>query len=523
MCWPERCGKHRCIVRLNATNPSEKDFAELLSACAGGPVPFVVRLPNDQHTPVSVFSNLRRKNSQAFFLESVETGLRQGRYSFMGAAPKLVFSFSEGKFNVLDGKGKKLESVSCEDPLRELERHMDAYKSSWPEELVLPPLVGGMVGYLGYDSVHYFEPIGDMLPDEIGMPEMSWMLVDQVACFDHLHSEILISKCLLPEEMEGKSPAALYSMSMGKVREFAQSYLCPADLSEPSFESVFQKADSMPEGLSSNCDEKCYCDIVERAKKHIREGDIFQVVPSRRYSMPLGSSPLSVYRTLRKLNPSSYMFALKLGDHEAIGSSPETQLRCERGRLMMRPLAGTRRRTNDRVEDERLAKELLADEKECAEHRMLVDLVRNDLGRVAKSGSVTITRLLEVEFYSHVMHITSEVEAELADDKSVFDAMRATFPAGTLSGAPKVRAMQLINGFEKVRRNLYGGLVGYIDFAGNSDSCIAIRMMMASGGKAYVQAGGGLVADSKPGDEYQETVNKAAAVLSAIAEANAMG
>ena len=509
-------------MQLKAVNPSAEQFARLVDACDGGPVPFVVRLPNDQHTPVAVYSNLRAASPFAFFLESVETGVRLGRYSFMGALPRMVFRCKDGIFTATDSDGNEVERLECDDPLEELERWMGKYRAKWPEGLSLPPLVGGVVGYLGYDCVHYFEPVGEMLPDEMAMPEMTWMLVDHVVCFDHLHSQIIISKCLLPEEHDGADIEALHGRLMEETREFARSFLRPADLGEPSFDSLFTTSDAMPKGLESNCDEKCYSDIVSRARDHIRAGDVFQVVPSRRYSMPLDASPLDVYRTLRKLNPSSYMFALKFEGHEAVGSSPETQLRCDRGRLMMRPLAGTRRRTGDPAQDASLAAELLADEKECAEHRMLVDLVRNDLGRVAKAGSVEITRLLEVEQYSHVMHITSEVEADLADDKTLFDAMRATFPAGTLSGAPKVRAMQLINGFEEVRRNMYGGLVGYIDFGGNSDSCIAIRMMTAVDGRAWTQAGGGLVADSDPAAEYQETVNKARAVLAAIAEASEM-
>lgn len=507
---------------LNAINPSVKQFEELAKACEGGPVPFVVRLPNDQNTPVSVYSNLRTASPYAFFLESVETGVRQGRYSFMGALPRMVHECQDGVFTTRTGDGKKTSQVECEDPLKEMERCMAAHRAKWPADLALPPLAGGVVGYLGYDCVHYFEPVGDMLPDELSMPEMAWMQADRVVCFDHLHSEIMISKCLLADEVDGADLKALHRRLVEETAEYVHKFLRQADLSEPSIDSLFESAGSLPKGLESNCDENCYGDIVERAKEHIRAGDIFQVVPSRRYSMPLTASPLSVYRSLRKLNPSSYMFMLRFGDHEAVGSSPETQLRCDNGRLMMRPLAGTRPRTGDDRKDRELAQDLLADEKECAEHRMLVDLVRNDLGRVAKPGSVKITRLLEVEQYSHVMHITSEVEADLAEDKSLFDAMRSTFPAGTLSGAPKVRAMQIINGFEKVRRNIYGGLVGYIDYCGNSDSCIAIRMMMSCDGKAWVQAGGGLVADSEPAAEYQETVNKAKAVLAAIAEAGGM-
>ena len=505
---------------MKAINPSLAQFTELLTVCAGGPVPFVVRLPNDQHTPVSVYANLQAANTHAFILESVETGLRLGRYSFLGAAPRKILSCHNSQFIVTDSTGRELERKACTDPLAELEQYMAPYAARWPATLDLPPLVGGVVGYLGYDCVHYFEAIGDMLRNELDMPEMAWMVTDIVVCFDHLHAQIMLCKCILPDEIEGQDIPALYDQLVAEFEDFAAAYLQPAQLRESKVRDVLQEPELVqPPDLTSNVTEVEYKEIVQRAKEHIQAGDIFQVVPSQRFSMPLTVSALDVYRSLRKINPSSYMFALKLGDHEAVGTSPETQLQCLQGHLMMRPLAGTRHRTNERDKDIQLAAELLQDEKECAEHRMLVDLVRNDLGRVAKVGSVTITRLLEVEHYSHVMHITSQVEADLAATYSCYDALRATFPAGTLSGAPKVRAMQLINEFESVRRNLYGGLVGYIDFAGNCDSCIAIRMMVAVAGRAYVQAGGGLVADSEPQAEFQETVSKATAVLTAIAMA----
>ena len=502
---------------MSVTNPDKERFERIAKECDGGPIPFVIRLPNDQHTPVSIYSNLRDSSDHAFFLESVEMGVRLGRYSFMGASPRKVVTYREGRFKVRGPDGETLEELSCDNPLERLERFMAPYRSKWPESYRLPPLVGGLVGYLGYDCVNYFEPVGEMLEDEIGLPEMAWMLVDRVVCFDHLHSQIVVSKCVLPEDGSGEG---MYERLVEETEDYCGKVLRPADLPSRSMRSVIEGAPG-PLRQESNFSEAEYCAVVERAKAHIHDGDIFQIVPSQRFSSELVASPLDVYRALRKLNPSSYMFALKIGEHEAVGSSPETQLRCERGRMMMRPLAGTRRRTGDDERDAELARELLADEKECAEHRMLVDLVRNDLGRVAKVGSVAITRLLEVEHYSHVMHITSEVEADLMDGKSVFDALRATFPAGTLSGAPKVRAMQLINEFEPVRRNVYGGLVGYIDFSNNCDTCIAIRMMVARGDKAWVQAGGGVVADSVPEAEYQETLNKARAVLMAIAEANA--
>lgn len=391
-------------------------------------------------------------------------------------------------------------------------------QAKWPADLQLPPLVGGLVGYLGYDCVRYFEPIGEMLPDQLDMPEMLWMLTDTVVCFDHLHSKIMLMRCVLPEQFDGVTVSQLYERLVDEAKQFTAKYLQAPQIPQPNIDKLFNKTDKAMH-LRSNFSLDEYKQIVSKCKDHIIAGDIFQIVPSQRFVTQLKCSALDVYRSLRKLNPSSYMFAMKFGNHELVGSSPETQLRCQHGQLMMRPIAGTRKRTGDAKQDKLFAEELLADEKELAEHRMLVDLVRNDLGSVAKVGTVKLKQLLRVEQYSHVMHIASEVTAQLAADKDVYDALQATFPAGTLTGAPKVRAMQLINEFETFQRNVYGGLVGYIDFSGNSDSCIAIRMMMLTNGQAHVQAGGGVVADSESHAEYKETINKAAAVVQAITEA----
>lgn len=504
---------------MKAVNPSKAEFRQLIAACAGGPVPFVVRLPNDQLTPVVVYANLRAANKHAFFLESVETGSRVGRYSFMGANPRWTYVCRDSSFIVSDADGNEIEKIECTDPLQALRQRLVPYAAQWPAELELPPLVGGVVGYLGYDCVNYFEPVGPWLPNELDLPEMQWLHTDIVTCFDHLHSNILLCKCLMPDETAGADLDALYDNLVVTMDEYASTYLRSTDFNNSGVQAVLAPPTAKPD-FDSNHTEASFCALLEKGKEHIRAGDVFQVVPSQRLKVKLKASPLDIYRALRKINPSAYMFALKLDGHEVVGSSPETQLRCRGDELMMRPLAGSRPRTGDADADRQAAQELLADEKELAEHRMLVDLVRNDLGRVAHPGSVQITRLLEVEQYSHVMHLTSEVTATLADEYDLYDALRSTFPAGTLSGAPKVRAMQLINEMEEICRNLYGGLVGYIDYAGNTDSCIAIRMLMTNGETAYVQAGCGLVADSVPATEYQETITKASAVLYAIAEAH---
>ena len=502
------------------TNMDRAAFKKAVQVCDGGPVPFILSLPNDVHTPVGLYANLSRGCEYAFLLESVEHGSSQGRYSFMGCEPRRVISYRDGKLrSVRPGQPDEAETIAAPDPLAALAKLLEPQRASWPADQDLPPLLGGLVGYLAYDCVHYFEPVGPWLPDELDQPEMLWLQTDIIVGFDHARAAIFLSKCLLPDELSGDLDQ-LYDQVLEQLNGFLERYFHPPQLESPRSTDILASAPPPPPPEPPGY-QAAYEDIVERSKQHIRAGDVFQVVPSQRYALDCPASALDIYRRLRNRNPSPYMFALKLDDFEVAGSSPETQLRCIDGRLTMRPLAGTRPRSGDRQTDEARARELLADEKECAEHRMLVDLVRNDLGRVAQRGSVSVDRLLEVEHYSHVMHITSEVSATLADDQTVFDAMRATFPAGTLSGAPKVRAMQLINGFEDRRRNLYGGLVGYIDYAGNCDSCIGIRMVMRKQGKAYVQAGAGLVADSQPTTEFRETQAKAKAVMDAIALASA--
>ncbi len=508
---------------MNAINPTRQEFAELVAACGDGPVPFVIKLPNDSCTPVGSYAHLAGEASHSFFLESVELGERLGRYSFMGTKPQRVFSCSDGRFSEFGPDGQELASCKTDEPMRELQQRWQEWKALWPASLDLPPLAGGLVGYLGYDCVHYFEPVGEIKRDAIGMPEMMFMLPDTVVCFDHLHAEVLLTRCLPPGSCRGQDLNRLHAKLVAEAEQLADTALAPASFPPPSVQRALASSqEAEPAGLTSNMQPGEYESMVQLAKEHIRAGDIFQVVPSQRFSLPLSVTPLDIYRSLRKVNPSQYMFALQFGDCAAVGSSPEMQLRCTDGKLEMRPIAGTRQRGGSAAEDRALAAELLADEKEVAEHKMLVDLARNDLGRVAQTGSVKIDWLMQAEHYSHVIHITSAVSAQLDEAQfSPFDALRATFPAGTLSGAPKVRAMQLINGFEPVRRNLYGGLVGYIDLLGNIDTCIAIRMLVAKEGTAYVQAGGGIVADSQPAAELEETRRKSRAVLRAAAEAQA--
>ena len=503
-------------------NPTRKTFASIQAHCGSGPVPFVVKVPNDQYSPAGLYRNMVDQSRYAFMFESVELDERLGRYSFLGAQPSRIYTCAQGVFYEFDSEGNELASIATSDPLRELERATLPWRARWPAAWQLPPLAGGLVGFLGYDCAHYFEPIGKIKKDSIGMPDMVWMLMDTVLCFDHLRSQIMLVRCTRGQQGATRKAAGnLYDQLSQAAEDYADRYLRMPKLSPPSIAAVLAAPRKPAELPPSNFSRDEFMATVRRVKKHIRAGDIFQMVLAQRFSMPLLCSPLDVYRALRKLNPSRYMFALKLDDCALIASSPEAQVRCAAGQLELTPIAGSCPRGGDPAEDRLLAAAMLKDEKELAEHRMLVDLARNDLGRVARPGSVAISRLMEVTKHSHVMHLASRVRAELADEYSFFDVLRATFPAGTLSGAPKVRAMQLINEFENVRRNAYGGVVGYVDFAGNGDTCIAIRMLMAKKGMAHVQAGCGLVADSKPAKEYQETLNKAGAVLQAITEAEA--
>ena len=497
-------------------NPTCDRFVDFVREAHGDVYPLVFRFPNDSLTANAVFRKIERSQRHAFFLESVETGEKIGRYSFMGLDPRHILSFTEGTLTVKDADGKVQREEEGKDPLRLLQAYMQSYSCGQYEGL--PPFWAGAVGYLSYDCVHFFEPtVGEMKPDEIGLPEMMWVLPGLVVVFDHMMSQMFVIRPSYAADM--KDPAEFYTQSKSLIETFIGKHLTQTELSIDLDEII--RHEEMPTAITEptgRFTREEYDRIIGKAKNHIYEGDIFQAVPSQRYSVDLDFDPYDVYRHLRHLNPSPYMFYLKLGEAVICGSSPEVMLRCTGDHLTLKPIAGSRPRGKDGQEDERLAKELLSDEKELAEHRMLVDLARNDLGRVAEAGSVRVSSadLMAVERYSHVMHIVSTVHAKLAEGLSAYDAVRATFPAGTLSGAPKVRAMQIINEIEPTRRNVYGGLCGYFGFDGNADSCIALRMMVAKDGKAYIQAGGGLVADSDPELEYQEIINKASAVLRAI-------
>lgn len=502
-------------------NPDKTTFIAYAENAAAV-VPLVYKLPNEGLFVWSAFAALERDNDYAFLLESAETG-KNGRYSFMGAAPYRRIRVKDGQLQVHNAAGERVQETACADPLTDLQQYLASYEQLPPNNRQLPPFLGGVVGYLGYDCVHYFEPVGDMKADLLGVPDMLWMQTDCVAVFDHYRQElILIKNCY--REAVGGDWAACYDSARAQL----EGFLAQLQAMPPTAMRLPGQGAAAPDtrvGLpASNFSESEFCSMVERAKTYIRAGDIFQVVPSQRFTFPQRASAVDIYRRLRRINPSPYMFHLKCGDFSVVGSSPELMLSAKDGQLLVRPIAGSRPRGGNVSSDLALEAELRSDAKEIAEHLMLVDLARNDLGRVAQIGSVQVpeAQFCRIERYSHIMHMVSDTRAQLAADKTPFDAARATFPAGTLSGAPKVRAMQIINELEPCKRNLYGGLAGYISHNGDILTCIVIRTLVAKDGYCHVQAGGGIVADSLPHKEYEESVNKAMAVLRAASPPDAV-
>lgn len=494
---------------MNApVNPNAEEFAQFAEKANLPVVPLVFRAANDGVLAWAGFAALQQQHRFAFLLESAGAD-ENGRYSFMGASPRRLFMFAGGKFAVKDAKGKTLSESKCKDPIKSLQSQMEANASLSLGE-GLPPFWGGVVGYMGYDCAHWFEPVGNIKTDLLQVPDMIWMQTGLIAVFDHRRHEVYVIKSCYAED-EKNNWRACYRRGRKQAAELL------ATLSAAPRAGLSFSAKSKPQSLniSSNMTRDEFCQTVQAFKKHIRAGDIFQGVPSQRFSFKQPAPTLDIYRCLRRMNPSPYMFYLKCDDFVVAGASPELMVSRRGKQVELRPIAGTRPRGESPESDLRMESELLADEKEIAEHLMLVDLGRNDIGKVAKTGSVRVGKFCTIERYSHVMHIVSEVSGELRKGCSAFDALRASFPAGTLSGAPKVRAMQLINQYEPCKRNIYGGCAGYAGFDGDMTTCIAIRSFTAKDGMCHVQAGGGVVADSIPDNEYQESANKAAAVLRA--------
>ena len=482
--------------------PSKEEFVR--RSQSGNLVPVYREILADMETPVSAYRKIAQ-DRYSFLLESVEGGERLARYSFLGSDPFLIFE-SKGRDVQITERGhtEKLRLQDGQDPLHILKDLLSRYK--WVNDPELPRFCGGAVGYIGYDAVRFFEDLPDKTVDDLNAPDCFFVFTDTIVVFDHVKH---LMKVVCNAEV-GSDPGAAYDLAVEKIDKIIERLRHPL----PPRERAHGPAEiSAP---SSNMTPKEYEASVEAAKEYIKAGDIIQVVLSHRLSVPLKADPFDVYRALRSVNPSPYMYFLNYGDIKLIGSSPEILVTENQGMVTIRPIAGTRPRGKTEEEDQALEKELLADEKERAEHIMLVDLGRNDIGRVSKYGTVTVDELMVIERYSHVMHIVSNVRGRLAEDKDQFDVLRTAFPAGTVSGAPKIRAMQIIEDLEPTKRGTYAGAIGYFSFSGNMDTAITIRTILVKDGVAYMQAGAGIVADSVPAKEYQECMNKAGALLKAI-------
>lgn len=478
-------------------------------------VPVYRQLMADALTPVSAFARLARPGP-SFLFESVVGGEKVGRYSFLGTEPFLRFEARGNRVTITPAADPATATVTTSaDPFRELQELVDRHRADPVPGL--PRFAGGAVGYAAYDAVRYSEPLPHTPPDDRGLPELCFGLYDRMVVFDHIRKTVLV--VAQAHLGEGADPRRAYDAACAKVDELVNR------LSQPGVELPpvdIQAGGPVTLRPESNFTQEAYESVVRRCQEYIKAGDIFQVVPSQRFRVATTARPFDIYRVLRVVNPSPFLFYLPFDGFSLVGCSPEILVRVEDGTVTIRPIAGTRRRGRDEDEDRGLAAELLADPKERAEHIMLVDLGRNDVGRVAEMASVRLTELMVVERYSHVMHITSNVTGKLAEGKTAFDALRAGLPAGTVSGAPKVRAMQIIDEMEPQRRGPYGGAVGYMDFSGNMDTCIALRTIVLHNGTADIQAGGGVVYDSVPAEEYEESLNKARGLLKALELAAAL-
>ncbi|MBD3425843.1 MAG: anthranilate synthase component I [Candidatus Omnitrophica bacterium] len=481
--------------------PDKDTFIELSEQ--GNVIPVYKELLADFDTPLSAFRKIDDKG-YAYLLESVEGGAHMARYSFLGSDPSLIIHSKGEKITFTRGSRTE-ERIAKEDPISEIRQFMGRFK--FVNVKGLPRFCGGLVGYMGYDMVRFIEEIPDENPEDFDVPEMLFMLTDTILIFDHVDHKIkVVSNSLVEKDDPGKA----YRKACEKIDRIVEKL--KKDLPEPEDLPV---KDSRHE-TDSNFTEEQFREAVERTKEYIRSGEVIQLVLSQRFRRKTEADPFMVYRALRSINPSPYMFYLKLDGYRLVGSSPEILVRCEDSLVEVRPIAGTRKRGKDEEDDLTMERELLADPKERAEHIMLVDLGRNDIGRVCEYSSVKPRELMRIERYSHVMHIVSDVVGKLREGEDVYSLIRATFPAGTVTGAPKVRAMQLIDSLEKTRRGPYAGCVGYISFSGNIDLCITIRTIIMIDDTAYIQAGAGIVLDSDPRLEYKETKNKARAMLKAI-------
>ncbi len=467
-------------------------------------VPVYREIMADLETPVSAYMKIAKDQPYSFLLESVEQADVIGRYSFLGANPSIIFK-SRGNQVTIRRDGA-VESFESDDALGDLRRLMSVYEPVHVEGL--PSFHGGAVGYISYDQARSFEDLPDNNPDPLELPDVYFLITDTILIFDHVRNRLMI---VSNAHIEG-DPEAAYREAVDKIDALEAQLRKPLVVTQERVHSG-----EIDETIRSNFTRDEFCGAVESAKEYIRAGDVFQVVISQRFERDVYTSPTNLYRALRCINPSPYMTLMRYPEFTLVGSSPEVMTQVSGRHCMVRPIAGTRPRGKTVDEDQALERELLADEKELAEHIMLVDLGRNDIGRVSKIGSVHPLYLKRIERYSHVMHIVSQVEGELDDDADAYDALRATFPMGTVSGAPKIRAMEIIDELETVRRGPYSGGAGHISFSGDMDTCIIIRTMVVKDGVAYLQAGAGIVFDSDPEREYEETRHKAEAMFQAVA------
>lgn len=486
---------------MSSVYPSRSEFKNLVTQ--GNLVPVYREIVADMDTPVSAFKKLDNDGG-VYLLESVEGGEKWARYSFIGVNPIVTFKSKRNEVTIQYANGK-LESFSDDSPLDRLRDIMHGYKPVVLPDL--PPFCGGAVGYVSYNEVRNFEPVGGGGNDDLNLPDTCFVITDSIVVFDHLrHRMKLVVNCHVDESSDLD---AVYDNAVQKINHL--------HLRLTHSISIVDRTVSIGRcEIKSNFTQDGFMDAVERCKEYIAAGDVFQVVISQRFNVSVTCDAFEIYRALRSVNPSPYMFFLKFKDMKLVGASPEILVRLTDDVVQVRPIAGTRPRGATPEEDLALEEELLNDPKECSEHIMLVDLGRNDCGRVSEYGSVTVDDLMVVERYSHVMHIVSNVRGKLKAGCDAFDAFKAAFPAGTVSGAPKIRAMQIIDEIEKLDRGTYAGSVGYFGFNGNLDSCITIRTILIKGDQAYVQAGAGIVADSDPFTEYKETINKASAMIKAI-------
>ena len=486
--------------------PSLAEFTRL--ARHANVIPVWTDVQGDFDTPVSAFLKLD-DGQHSFLLESVEGEEKLARFSFLGSRPRLILQSRGRELRIAERRGRgrlTVRRLTAADPLADIQRLMRRFRAAAVPQL--PRFSGGLVGYLGYNVARFIERLPAHQHDTLQVPDILLMLTESMVIFDHAQHKMLV---LVNAFTEGRSSEAVRQQCIAKLKTLVAQLARPVTPPAPR-----RRAGHRRSRVRSNLSRAEFTRMVTAAKRAIRAGDIIQVVLSQRLERQVRCEPLDVYRALRSLNPSPYLYFLRFGRLSLVGSSPEMLVRCEQGVIETRPIAGTRRRGATEQEDERLIRQLLASPKERAEHLMLVDLGRNDLGRVAKVGTVTTPEVMVVEKYSHVMHLVSSVRAQLQKGRTTFDVLRAAFPAGTVTGAPKVRAMEIIAELEREDRGPYAGAVGYFSFSGNLDTCITIRTILLKDRMAYVQAGAGIVADSNPAREYQETLNKAAGMLKAI-------